>query len=86
VTSAEESEAEVKRLTGEIAALQRQRPNSSPGRQALAPNEIVLSIPEWAEGIVAEQADSEGKKTAEWVNEQFGAWLDTYFQQTASAR
>lgn len=53
----------------------------------LGPNQMVITLPEWAiEGGIAQQADHEGVTPEEWTNQQFEAWLEQFFTTSIPGR
>jgi len=50
--------------------------------EGLAPNQIIITLPEWAmEGGVAAQAEHAGMTVEDWINQEVNGYFENYFSQ-----
>lgn len=73
-----DKDAEIRHLRTQLAAAQRgARAGGNTG--AVNPGDVVVSIPEWAQEGVNSQAEHAGMVPNDWVSQEFGAWMESYF-------
>lgn len=82
VKSSEATEAELRRLRATSAQMKRAAEGKG-GSAALGPNQMIVTIPEWAESAIDSYAEHEGKTKEEWINEQLTGYLESYCSSPA---
>lgn len=81
VQTRNDNEEKLKRLEVTVAQMRKNLTSKSTGAGgavALSPNQVVVTIPEWAESLVEDLAGGFGKTSAEWVTDEFNAWIEQY--------
>jgi len=85
-----DKDAEIKSLRATIAQMGRRSMPAKAGGSAtggLAPNQIIITLPEWAmEGGVAAQAEHAGMTVEDWVNQEVNGYFENYFSQAPQQR
>jgi hypothetical protein len=81
VTDNKDKEAEIRSLRAQIATV-RSRAPLRPGGVQPTGTQVVIDLPEWAlEGGLAEAAEYSDKTVQEWCQEEFSAYIETYFNR-----
>lgn len=82
----EDKDNEIKRMRATMATM-RNRPAvagrpGQPQAAQLAPNQVVVTLPEWAiEGGIVEQAEHAGMSVEDWISQELTAYFENYFSQ-----
>ncbi len=84
IKTAEESEKELKTLRATVETMKKHRGSGAPVG-ALAPNQCIITIPEWAESEVDNFAEHEGKTRGEWLSETVDNYLENFCTQKQEA-
>lgn len=81
IRDSEDKDAELKSLRATIATM-RSRASVPGGRSVALPNQVLITLPEWAiEGGIAEHANHAGKSVEDWVSEEINSYLENYFSR-----
>lgn len=83
-----DKEAEIKSLRAQVATMSRRSVATAKGSSAaLAPNQVIVTLPEWAmEGGVAAQAEHAGMSVEDWINGEISSYFENYFSQATPRR
>ncbi len=84
IRSAEDSEKELVKLRATVETMKKHRGAGTPVG-GLAPNQCVITIPEWAESEVDNFAEHEGKNRGEWLSETIESYLENFCTQKQEA-
>lgn len=84
IKTAEESEKELKKLRATVETMKKNRGSAGPVG-TLAGNQVIITIPEWAESEVDNFAEHEGKTRGEWLSENVEAYLENFCSQKQEA-
>lgn len=75
-----EKETELRSLRATIGAMSRRTQNNTKAAAGqLGPNQMILTLPEWAMGGITGQAEYSNKTVEEWVNDEVTGFMDNYF-------
>lgn len=84
-----DKETEIRSLRATIAQMGRRTTpaKAGGGGEGLGPNQIIITLPEWAmEGGVAAQAEHAGMTVEDWVNQEVNGYFENYFSQAPQQR
>jgi hypothetical protein len=77
VRRAKDLDIEVTKLKATVNTMQKHRAAGTPAG-ALAPNQVVFDVPEWAEAVIDGMAEYAGKTRQQWVGDTFTEFIETF--------
>ncbi len=83
IRTAEDAQKELTKLRATVETMKKYRGNAAPGQ--LASNQVVITIPEWAESEVDSFAEVEEKSRQDWLSGILEEYLENFCTQKQGA-